>query len=148
MEEEWRDIPSVPQMQASSWGRVKLKPYSYVMKNGGVRHYRNPKPRWGVEQKAATGRDGAPKRRLIYIVGLKKCFIVARLVCEAFHGIPPSKKSVTMHLDEDPSNNKPENLAWGTQRENLAMPKAQAAFRARIGEKSPKAIHLARKGKT
>ncbi len=136
MEEEWRDIPSVPQMQASSWGRVRLKPYSYTMPSGGVRHYRNPKPRWGVEQKSATGRSGVPKRRLIYILGLKKCFIVARLVCEAFHGPAPDGKPIAMHLDENPSNNVPGNLAWGTQSENLSMPKAQAAFRARTGENS------------
>lgn len=142
MAEEWRDIPSVPQMQASSWGRVRLKPYSYTMPNGGVRHYRNPKPRWGVEQKAATGRDGVPRRRLVYILGLRKCFIVARLVCEAFHGPAPKDRPIAMHLDEDPSNNKPGNLAWGTQRENLSMPEVQKAFRARTGDNSSR-----RKGK-
>lgn len=138
MEEEWRDIPSVPQMQASSWGRVRLKPYSYTMPGGGVRHYRNPKPRWGVEQKTASGRDGAPKRRLIYVLGLKKCFIVARLVCEAFHGPAPDGRPIAMHMDEDPSNNVPSNLSWGTQRENLAMPKVQAVFKARTGDNSPR----------
>jgi hypothetical protein len=29
---------------------------------------------------------------------------------------------VCMHLDENSRNNKPENLAWGTQKENLNAP--------------------------
>jgi len=144
-DEVWKDIPSVPQMMASSWGRVKLKPYSKPMPNGrGVRHY-VPKPRLGVEQKSGTGRVGVPKRRLIYITGLRKTFIVARLVCEAFHGPTPHNGAVVMHLGEDPSNNRPENLRWGTQRENLQMPKARAAFQARTGEKSPTKIGKKRK---
>lgn len=145
-DEIWKDVPTVPELMASSYGRVKLKPYSYVMHNGGVRHY-NPKPRWGVTQNHATGRSGAPKRKMIYFVGLKKSFLVARLVCAAFHGQAPEGKKIVMHLDEDPSNNRPENLAWGTQKENLNMPKAQEAFRARTGENSPRAI-WARKAKT
>ena len=144
-DEVWKDIPSVPQMLASSWGRVKLKPYSIPMPNGrGVRHY-NPKPRLGVEQKNGTGRAGVPKRRMIYITGLRKCFIVARLICEAFHGPSPDDRPVAMHLDENPSNNTPENLKWGTQRENLAMPNAVAAFRARVGDNSPTKIGKRRK---
>lgn len=146
MEEEvWKDVPSVPQMMASSWGRVKLKPYSKTMPNGrGVRHY-VPKPRVGVEQKSATGRAGVSKRRLIYITGLRKTFIVARLVCEAFHGTAPHEGAVVMHLDEDPSNNRPSNLRWGTQRENLSMPKAIEAFKARTGQKSPRSIGNSRR---
>lgn len=145
MEKEiWKDIPSVPQMQASSWGRVKLKPYTLKRPNGATVNY-NPKPRWGVEQKSASGREGAPKRRLIYITGLKRCFIVARLVCEAFHGPAPKEKPITMHLDEDPSNNTPSNLKWGTQSENLNMPKALEAMRKRTGENSCHAIGRRRK---
>lgn len=144
-EEIWKDIPSVPQMMASSWGRVKLKPYSKAMPNGrGVRHY-NPKPRVGIEQKCATGRAGTPKRRIIYITGLRKCFNVARLVCEAFHGTAPEGKPMVMHLDENPSNNTPGNLKWGNQRENLSMPKAVSAFKARTGEKSPRTIGISRR---
>jgi HNH endonuclease len=144
--EEWRDVPSVPQVQASSWGRVRLKPYSCVMYNGGIRHY-IPKPRTGRPMSKSTGREGAPKRLMIYYTGLNKAFLVSRLICEAFHGTAPKDKPICMHLDENPSNNTPGNLAWGTQRENLSMPKVQEAFRARVGEKSPRAIHLARKGK-
>lgn len=139
VEEIWKDIPSVPQLEASSYGRIRIKPYSYVMHNGGVRNY-NPSPRVGSFAKGASGRKDAPKRRMIFIKRLGKTFNVARLVCEAFHGPAPIDKPIVMHLDEDPSNNSKENLSWGTQKENLSMPKAQAAFRSRTGENSPRAI--------
>lgn len=143
-DEEWRDVPGVDKVMASSWGRVKLKPYSCKMPNGGVRHY-TPKPRTGRQMTKSTGRYGAPKRHIIYYTGMNKAFLVARLVCAAFHGPAPSDKPICMHLDEDPSNNIPSNLRWGTQRENLAMPKAQKAFRARVGDKSCRAIGKKRK---
>lgn len=141
MEEIWKDVPSVPQVMASSHGRVKLKPYSYTMPNGGVRHY-NPIPRTGRPMAKSTGRDGSPKRLMIYYGGLKKAFNVARLVCEAFHGIAPDDKPICMHMDENPSNNIPENLKWGTQKENLNMPLVNAAFKARTGENSTRAKGL------
>ena len=44
---------------------------------------------------------------------------IHRLVLEAFVG-PRPKGMVTRHLDGNPQNNVPSNLAWGTQAENLA----------------------------
>lgn len=46
------------------------------------------------------------------------------MVCEAFHGVQPHPypQSVCMHLDENSRNNRPENLAWGSQKENLNAP--------------------------
>lgn len=43
---------------------------------------------------------------------------VHRLICMAFHGMPPSPSSQTRHLDGDQGNNLPDNLCWGTQEEN------------------------------
>lgn len=42
----------------------------------------------------------------------------ARVVCYAFHGPPPSEDYEACHLDGDPTNDHPRNLAWGTKREN------------------------------
>jgi hypothetical protein len=56
---------------------------------------------------------------------------VHRLVCMAFHGVSPKKTMQVRHLDGDPSNNKPENLAWGTQEENWTDRRAHG--RARSG---------------
>jgi hypothetical protein len=47
---------------------------------------------------------------------------VHQLVCEAFHGPKPFDRAVVIHRDEDALNNKPCNLKWGTQKENLNAP--------------------------
>ena len=43
---------------------------------------------------------------------------VHRLVCMAFHGTPSKPTLQVRHLDGNPDNNLPSNLAWGTQEEN------------------------------
>lgn len=40
------------------------------------------------------------------------------LVADAFHGPKPSPEHQVRHLDGNPTNNAPSNLAWGTTREN------------------------------
>lgn len=52
---------------------------------------------------------------------VKRTFHLSHLVCEAFHG-PRPKGYQCMHLDGNPKNNKPENLAWGTIHENSNEP--------------------------
>lgn len=44
--------------------------------------------------------------------------LVSRLVCEAWHGKPPSQKHQAAHWDGNPSNNYSSNLRWATQSEN------------------------------
>jgi hypothetical protein len=65
-----------------------------------------------------------------------KTYKVHRLVCEAFHG-KPKDGQVCMHLDEDSRNNRPDNLRWGSQKENLNAPGFIAYCKGRIGENSP-----------
>jgi len=62
---------------------------------------------------------------------------VHRLICEAFHGPPPTAKHQVRHLDGDPKNNRPENLRWGSQVENWLDRKAHG--RGCEGEKHPMA---------
>lgn len=123
--ELWRLIPSVPGLLASSRGRVMAIPFRSPVPNGGLRQY------GGI---ARTGSwDGSR-----YILQWKgKSYKVARLVCEAFSGPPPSNESVCMHLDENARNNVPDNLAWGTQKENLNAPGFLEYCRGRTGENSP-----------
>jgi len=52
---------------------------------------------------------------------------VHRLVAYAFYGI---QDGVVRHLDGDKLNNKPENLAWGTQRENILDKKRHGTWQA------------------
>ncbi|MBT2365235.1 HNH endonuclease [Streptomyces sp. ISL-10] len=45
---------------------------------------------------------------------------VHRLVALAFLGDPPTSKHEVRHLNGDPTDNRAENLAWGTRAENAA----------------------------
>ena len=140
--EVWRPIPSIPGGAASSFGRVWFpSKKSTPLPGGGFRDY-HTRPVWGSEEKSSTGREGSPKRRICTWRG--KTYKVHRLVCEAFHGPAPTPSAIVLHLDEDSSNNRPDNIRWGTRKENQNFPKVKAAFRARLGEKSPLAIYAAR----
>jgi hypothetical protein len=123
--ERWMPVPSVPGLLASSLGRIMAEPREGKMPNGGARIYKG---------KAWLGTwRGA--RYVIFFRG--RNYKVARLVCEAFRGPAPEGKPVCMHLDEDARNNRPENLCWGSQRENLNAPGFIAYCKSRTGENSP-----------
>ncbi len=96
------------------------------MPNGGTRHYASS-PRTGEW-------DG--ERYLFCCRG--QTYKVARLVCEAFNGLPPTEHGVCMHLDENARNNVPGNLEWGTQKQNLNAPGFVEYCRGRIGDSSPR----------
>src|SRR5512139_349881 len=123
--EIWRVVPSVPGLLASSRGRVIVAPFIGPMPGGGTRQY------GGVARKGSWA-----DTRYIFVWG-GKTHKVARLVCEAFHGSPSPEKNVCMHLDENARNNAPENLRWGTQKENLNAPGFLKYCRGRTGENSP-----------
>lgn len=108
----WRAIPSLPEYMASSSGLIMRAPYYGSMPKGGDRHY-GGEPYPGVW-------SPTDNRYILQFRG--RTYKVARLVCEAFHGPAPDDKPVCMHLDENSRNNRPDNLAWGTQRENLNAP--------------------------
>ena len=87
-------------------------PYTAEPPNGGVRQYGGA-PHFGIWNKT----DG---RFQFFYKG--KVYKVHRMVCEAFHGPAPAGAPVCMHLDENSANNRPDNLKWGTQKENLNSP--------------------------
>lgn len=123
--ESWAPIPSQPDLLASSLGRIMVDPRIAQMPNGGERVYGGA-PTFGQW-------DG---KRFIYPRRGHKTLKVHRLVCEAFNG-QRTEGQVCMHLDEDSRNNKPENLAWGTQKENLNAPGFIAYCKSRTGDNSP-----------
>lgn len=61
--------------------------------------------------------DSETQRYVLMFKG--KTHRIAVLVCEAFNGKKPFPEAVAMHLDEDSRNNRPTNLEWGTQKQNL-----------------------------
>ena len=110
--EHWRAIPSLQDYIASSHGRLMRLPWGGRMPHGGSRPY-GGKPTFGT---------WSPDDNRFILQYRGHTYKVARLICEAFHGSAPADKPVCMHLDENSRNNRPDNLAWGTQKENLNAP--------------------------
>lgn len=132
-DEIWKPVPSLQGVTASSYGRIKLPEYERAMPRGGKRMVRT-KPTAGSVTTAS--KKASHKYRSVYNRRLGNLKI-HRLVCEAFHGPPPFDGAVVLHLDENGLNNKPENLKWGTQKENLNAPGFIEYCKSRTGENSP-----------
>ena len=122
MEEIWKPVPSREGVMASNLGRVSLPEREAAMPNGGTRSYK-PRPVFGTITRASKAARHVYMGMYAKFYGNMK---VHRLVCEAFHGPAPFHRAVVIHLDEDATNNKADNLKWGTQKENMNMPKIKA----------------------
>jgi len=105
MMEHTREIPGIdPRYQASA--------------DGCIISYMGKKPR-----QLAGGISKSGLYRTVSILkgsGRRVNNDVHRLVCKAFHGLPPQEGMQASHLDGNSHNNKPENLAWETPAENSA----------------------------
>lgn len=102
--EEWRTIAAYPDYAVSNFGRVMRvvdAPPSYagrILKT------------WTQHGYVIVGLlNSARKQRFVK---------VHRLVCEAWHGAPPTKRHQAAHWDGNKSNNTPNNLRWATAKEN------------------------------
>lgn len=119
--EIWKHVPSEPGVMASSWGRVLQQPGYAPLPNGGFRLYA-PVPRFGQVSRAHKAAKHEYRIVMVRRWGAgprQQPRKVHQLVCEAFHGPKPFPEAVVIHIDEDALNNRPENLHWGTQKENL-----------------------------
>lgn len=110
MEEIWKDIPQYPTYQASNLGNIRRVIGNSVDE---LKPFMNAD---GYLQIKAEG-------------GHRKYPYVARLVAEAFYGVHDDKMRVD-HLNNIHDDNRPENLEWVTQSENLR--------RAKLRNKYPK----------
>ena len=133
-------IPAIPGALANDEGKIKLPESSVQMPNGGIRAYK-------TDWTAGTRKKASKRAEHVYygIVYRGRNYKIHRLVCEAFHGPAPTDKHLVIHLDEDATNNRPNNLKWGTQKENLRMPKFIEYCRSRRGEMSCWAKHRKKK---
>lgn len=116
--EIWKPVPRYPGMLASSEGRILFPPCYAPLHQGGYRLYA-PEPTLGSETRARAGAAHVYLSAYNKALGRVK---VHQAVCEAFHGVKPFDDAVVIHLDENALNNRPENLKWGTQKENLSAP--------------------------
>lgn len=66
------------------------------------------------------GFAGRYRRVSVYKTGAKTPTLAYShdLICRAFYG-PPRGAVVVKHLDNNPGNTAPSNLAWGTQSDNI-----------------------------
>lgn len=127
-----KPIPSITGAYANDLGQIKLPEFESDMPNGGKRLYTTI---WINGTKARASKTARHEYRMTNYRG--KNYKIHRLVCEAFHGPHPEGKPIVLHLNEDALDNRPENLRWGTQRENLNMPGFLEYCRGRTGEDSP-----------
>lgn len=112
--EEWRDVVGAEGFyEVSSLGRVRSVDRQVVSRTGVARWFpgvlRTPYVR--------TERGGYPMYSL-HVEGQYRVTPVHTLVAEAFIG-PRPPGQVIRHLDGDPLNNVPANLAYGTVTENI-----------------------------
>ena len=101
---------------------------------------RQGEPRVLGQSLASSGRahhrTGHLRVRLRRDEGGYRDLYVHVLVCRAFNGPPPHglARPMVLHLDDDPHNNTPWNLQWGSERDNAvhrAMPIEQQNEAAR-----------------
>lgn len=93
-------IPNFPQCRADDKGNI-------------YRIYRNGKLRKLVQRPDKNGYMRIRVRQN----GHRLCLGVHRLICSTFHGHCP-ENMMSRHLDGNRLNNSPNNLRWGTAKEN------------------------------
>lgn len=111
MEEQWRDISGYEGLyQVSNLGRVKSLPRMAKSKNDSYRAVKEAILKHDVRYLGYHSVCLCKYNR-------KANFFVHRLVWSAFHGPIPKGMHVN-HIDEDPTNNRLENLNLMTPKEN------------------------------
>lgn len=112
MKEKWKIVKGWPGYYISNLGRLKKE--AYVTKQNKL----------SPERIISSHNSG--RHVHLWHKGLHKLVSVAYLVLVTFIGPPPTKygrkkgNSLARHLDDNESNNKLTNLAWGTQIDNMA----------------------------
>lgn len=103
--EEWRPVPISTKHDVSSLGRVR---------SWAVRGHANA-PRPTVPKILRQDRD---RYGYLHVMLNNKRYTVHTLVLTAFSGLRPDPTMLTRHLNNKRDDNRPENLVWGTPKEN------------------------------
>lgn len=114
--EVWKDVPDYTNYQASSLGRIR--------QSLSAESYRYLKPEMTTDGYLTVHAIGCPLRYPT----------IAKLVCLAFHGYPPEDMvhPVTDHINNISTDNRPENLRWISQRDNVRLVTKYRTSRCKI----------------
>ena len=120
--EIWKDIKGYEGLyQVSNYGRVKSL-QRFVNNNTGKRLV-----------KERILKEGITKRGyIVAALGINNTKNVHRLVLETF--CPIDEKMDTMHIDNDRTNNRLDNLKWGTRKENLQQMASEGRWKNQFSE--------------
>lgn len=113
------------------WRKVPDWPYE-ISDFGDVRRADNGRPRKSVRHKLGYMVVKLNSNRRY------RTFYINRLVCELFHGPPPSAGYHAAHLDGDVTNNYVGNLCWVTPKENTAHKRGHGTFPS--GDQQPRRV--------
>jgi hypothetical protein len=102
--------PTKDDLEGEVWTPVQINEYSMKASNLGR-----------IETIHGTKTAGSLSSYNYMIIKLPnhKLKQIHEIICTAFHGPKPSDKHIVNHKDSNRSNNKPENLEWMTQKENV-----------------------------
>jgi hypothetical protein len=89
-----------------------------VTRNGAVISLSNWRGYGARLLSAFPNSHGYPAVKVKLPDGKTRKMLIHREVCEAFHGPKPSPLHEVRHLNGDRSDNRPDNLSWGTRSEN------------------------------
>lgn len=106
-------VPAFPYHRADAHGNI----FS-TRRKGKLPKGREPTPALR-KLEPVTDRDGYLRVAIVHTLGGHAIYRqVSRLVCAAFHGVPPTARHEAQHIDGVRTNNVPDNLKWGLQQEN------------------------------
>jgi len=128
MREKWADIIGYEGLyQVSSLGRVRSLDRRVLCRRGDYKRYKSTRA-GSVLSPGVASNDYLTVS--LSSGGEQKTRTVHSLVLESFVGNRPSKRHECRHLDGDRTNNKLNNLSWGTPEENGEDRKRHMAERA------------------
>ena len=113
MEEVWKDIDNFEGYQISNFGRVRTHNKITFTKIHGERHWKDR-----ILKPTISEKDKCSRIKL-WKDGSVKCFLVHRLVADAFLGEKIATNLTVNHKDGNRLNNRLDNLEWITREENI-----------------------------
>lgn len=111
--EIWKNVPSFPGLSVTACGKVKSNAFKTPSRRDGQPWQTRP----ATILKPQVNDQGYHELRLRRD-GVRRCYLVHRLVCEAFHGAPEFDDATVDHINGVRGDNRAENLEWVTRSEN------------------------------